>query len=55
MVAATPVDLAKLVNTAKPIIRARYEYADVGHETLTQHIEAFIARYRLKDRAATPC
>ena len=55
VVAATPVDLAKLVNTAKPIIRARYEYADVGHETLTQHIEAFIARYRLKDRAATPC
>jgi predicted GTPase len=43
VIAATPVDLAKLVRTRKPIIRARYEYADAGEPTLALHVERFLA------------
>jgi predicted GTPase len=46
VIAATPVDLGKLIKTTKRIVRARYEYADVGRETLTQHVEALIAKQR---------
>jgi predicted GTPase len=34
VVAATPIDLAALLQVDKPIIRARYEYADAGEPTL---------------------
>ncbi len=45
VVAGTPIDLARIVKTAKPIVRARYAYADAGEPTLSSLVEAF-----LKDR-----
>jgi predicted GTPase len=34
VVAATPVDLARLIAVSKPIVRARYEFAETGEPTL---------------------
>jgi predicted GTPase len=42
VVAATPADLAALIRTNKPVIRARYEYADAGEPTLDQALERFL-------------
>ena len=44
IVSATPIDLAALVKTTKPIVRARYEYADAGEPTLAAVVEAFLAK-----------
>jgi predicted GTPase len=55
VIAATPVDLAKLVRTTKPIVRARYEYADSGRDTLTQHIERFLADHRTSAKVSAQC
>jgi predicted GTPase len=44
VVAATPIDLAALIAIAKPVIRARYEYADAGEPTLGSVVDAFLAR-----------
>ena len=46
VVAATPVDLAALVRPHKPVVRARYEYADAGEPTLGAVIDEFLARRR---------
>jgi hypothetical protein len=43
------------VRTDKPIIRARYDYADLGSDTLTRHIEALLARLGVGAKAAAPC
>lgn len=44
VVAATPIDLAALITVDKPVVRARYEYADAGEPTLGSVIDAFLAR-----------
>jgi predicted GTPase len=44
VVAATPMDLAALIAVNKPVVRARYEYADAGEPTLGSVIDAFLAR-----------
>jgi predicted GTPase len=44
VVAATPIDLAALVRPRKPVVRARYEYADAGEPTLGELVDAFLAR-----------
>jgi predicted GTPase len=44
VVAATPIDLASLIRIRKPVIRARYEYADAGEPTLGAVVDAFLAR-----------
>jgi len=44
IVSATPIDLAALVKTTKPIVRARYDYADAGAPTLAEVVEAFLAK-----------
>jgi predicted GTPase len=44
VVAATPIDLAALIAIGKPLIRARYEYADAGEPTLAAVVDAFLAR-----------
>jgi len=44
VVAATPVDIAALVKPNKPVVRARYEFAEAGEPTLTAQIEAFLRR-----------
>lgn len=42
IVAATPIDLTQLVRTDKPVVRARYEFADAGTPTLDETIGAFL-------------
>jgi len=44
VVAGTPVDLAALVTIAKPIVRARYAYAEASEPGLWSHVAALLAR-----------
>jgi predicted GTPase len=44
VVAATPLDLAALIALDKPVVRARYEFADAGEPTLGSLVDAFLAR-----------
>jgi predicted GTPase len=44
VVAATPIDLARLIRLTKPVIRARYEFAEAGEPTLASIIDAFLER-----------
>ncbi len=43
VVAATPIDLAALIRVDKPVVRARYEYADAGEPTLGAFVDRFLA------------
>ena len=45
VVSATPIDLGRLIRIEKPVVRARYEYAEAGSPTLASLIEAFLARH----------
>jgi predicted GTPase len=42
IVAATPIDLAALIHPSKPVVRARYEYADAGEPTLGELVDRFL-------------
>jgi predicted GTPase len=44
VVAATPIDLAGLISINKPVVRARYEFADAGEPTLGSMVDTFVAR-----------
>ncbi|HSD59644.1 MAG TPA: cyclic 2,3-diphosphoglycerate synthase [Burkholderiales bacterium] len=44
VVAATPIDLAALLRVSKPVVRARYEFAEAGEPTLASLVEAFVER-----------
>lgn len=48
VVSATPIDLDALIKVNKPVIRARYEFAEAGKPSLTQLIETFLAKLSLK-------
>ena len=41
IVSGTPLDLARLVALEKPVVRARYRYADAGEPTLAALLDAF--------------
>ncbi len=43
VVAATPIDLAALLRLDKPVVRARYEFADDNEPTLGGLVDAFLA------------
>jgi predicted GTPase len=43
VVVATPIDLTALIHIEKPVVRARYEFADAGEPTLGSLIDAFLA------------
>ena len=45
VVSATPIDLARLIQCDRPIVRARYEYAPDEGEGLAPYIDAFLARF----------
>jgi predicted GTPase len=47
VVAATPIDLAALLALDKPVVRARYEFADAGEPTLGGIVDAFLAERRM--------
>lgn len=44
---ATPVDLAALLRPAKPVVRARYEFADADQPGLAHEIDRFLAERRM--------
>lgn len=44
VIAATPIDLAALLPLGKPIIRARYEFAEAGGPGLGALVDAFVDR-----------
>ncbi len=44
VVAATPIDLARLLRLEKPVVRARYEFAEMGEPTLSGILDAFLDR-----------
>jgi predicted GTPase len=46
VVAATPLDLAALLRVARPVVRARFDFADAGEPTLGPLVDAFLARLR---------
>ena len=43
VVAATPVDLAAILSLEKPVVRARYGYADAGTPRLADLVDRFLA------------
>jgi predicted GTPase len=45
VVAATPLDLAALLPLEKPVVRARYEFAEAGDPTLGSVVDAFLASH----------
>ena len=44
VVAATPIDIAKLLRVGKPVVRAVYEYAEAGDPKLSDLVDAFLSR-----------
>ena len=44
VVSATPIDLAALIQVHKPVVRARYEFAEVATPGLADAVEAFLAK-----------
>jgi predicted GTPase len=44
VVAATPIDLARLISIEKPVVRAVYEFAEAGEPKLADLLDAFLAR-----------
>jgi len=53
IVSASPIDLAKLVDVGKPIVRVGYDYADAdsSHPTLGELVDVFVAK-KVKEPAA---
>nr|MDJ0577545.1 cyclic 2,3-diphosphoglycerate synthase [Xenococcaceae cyanobacterium MO_234.B1] len=47
VVAATPSNLSSLMKLNKPVVRARYEFAEMGKPSLSDQIEQFLARKNL--------
>ncbi len=44
VIAATPVDLAALIDTTKPVVRARYDYAETEEPGLGGVIDRFVSK-----------
>jgi len=44
VVSATPIDLAALLPLNKPVVRARYEYAERGGRGLWEEVQDFLER-----------
>jgi predicted GTPase len=44
VIAATPVDLARLLRLDKKVVRARYEFAEAGEPRLSAIVDAFVDR-----------
>jgi predicted GTPase len=47
VVSATPCDLAGLIRIGKPVVRARYEFAEAGTPTLETVLDRFLAQARI--------
>ncbi|MGR9072468.1 MAG: cyclic 2,3-diphosphoglycerate synthase [Gammaproteobacteria bacterium] len=44
VISATPCDLAALIDLNKPVLRARYEFSDIGKPSLSELVEKFLNR-----------
>ena len=42
VISATPIDLARLIPIGKPVVRARYEYAELGETRLSRLVDEFL-------------
>ena len=51
VLAATPVDLARLIPIDTPVIRVRYDFAEVDAPGLSDRLAAFLARSGKRDEA----
>ena len=47
VVSATPCDLSALIDINKPVIRARYEFAEAGKPGLGEFVESFLREQKL--------
>ncbi len=45
VISATPIDLGRLLRTHKKIVRARYEYSEVGEPALSAFVDDFLRRF----------
>ena len=54
VVAATPVDLARLIHVGKPIVRARYEFAETAEPELGGLVDAWLAHRSKAGRGPQP-
>ena len=43
VIAATPIDLASVISVDKPVIRARYDFAEAGTPSLAETLDRFVA------------
>ena len=46
VIAATPIDLGRLLATGKPMQRARYEYAEAGEPRLSELVDGFLDKLK---------
>jgi predicted GTPase len=44
VVAATPIDLARLISISKPIVRVRYKFAEDPANPLSAIVDVFLTR-----------
>jgi predicted GTPase len=47
VVSGTPFDVARLVDVGKPVVRARYRYADADETGLGVHLDQFLRAHGL--------
>jgi len=48
VVVATPIDLAAVIHLNKPVVRARYEFAEIDTGVLSEQIDRFLQRIGLR-------
>jgi predicted GTPase len=46
VVTGTPIDLRRVLRVNKPIVRARYEIAEIGHPSLDEILAAWLERMK---------
>jgi predicted GTPase len=44
VIAGTPSDLSHILKLEKPVVRARYEFAEIGEPLLSELIDEFLYR-----------
>jgi predicted GTPase len=54
VIAGTPADLTHLIEIDKPVVRARYEFAEVGEPRLSTLIESFLHRRGVLEGPGAP-
>ena len=50
IVSATPCNLDALIELNKPVVRARYEFSEVGEPALSSLVECFLSKQHFRKR-----